>query len=287
GFEKAEDRQVEEKRLAPGTRALGNIYLKALPESLTSKHPEAVTRGDIRGVVDAYREKGAPVAGNRAYGVLRRVYSWALGREAVKSSPFVGWLTRDVLVEEKERDRVYTDTEIRSLLETMTGTALEALTLLIFLTAAREEQVRSMRWQDVDLARGVWSAPGFLTKSGKRMDIALSAPAIGILRRRREQNSFGFVFPAETKAGFMSRPTHRRLGVYGAKAGLGEALRFHDIRRSVSDRMQKDLGIPPNVVEFTVLGHTAPKLLRTYMPSTTEARDAYEDWAVELQRILV
>jgi hypothetical protein len=45
---------------------------------------------------------------------------------------------------------------------------------------------------------------------------------------------------------------------------------------------------PPWIVDHVVLGHTRPKLLRTYMPTLPlgEARDALQKWGAEVERIL-
>jgi hypothetical protein len=45
---------------------------------------------------------------------------------------------------------------------------------------------------------------------------------------------------------------------------------------------------PPWIVDHVVLGHTRPKLLRTYMPTLPlgEAREALQRWGEELTRIL-
>ncbi len=69
--------------------------------------PSEITRGDVRewserlGVVK-------PVVANRAFSVMRRVYSWALGRDLVSSTPFVG-IHKPAI--ETPRDRVLTPNE--------------------------------------------------------------------------------------------------------------------------------------------------------------------------------
>jgi len=72
-----------------------------------------------------------------------------------------------------------------------------------------------------------------------------------------------------------------------ATATLKEALGvedrgfLHHIRRTVSDRLKKDLGVAPWVVE-ALLGHAQERLAETYMPSSPlslmrEALDAWSD----------
>jgi len=76
--------------------------------------------------------------------------------------------------------------------------------------------------------------------------------------------------------------THDELyGFLQTFPSLLERTLLHHIRRTVSDRMKKDLGIAPWVVE-ALLGHAQERLVETYMPSSPlslmrQALDAWND----------
>jgi integrase len=106
-----------------------------------------------------------------------------------------------------------------------------------------------------------------------------AAPVVGI-------KAADFVFPAPTREGHMDKPNK-------ATAALKEALSvedrgfLHHIRRTVADRMKKDLGIAPWVVE-AILGHAQERLVETYMPSSPLSlmRQGLEAWNDHLALLL-
>lgn len=280
----------------PATRAGWRRFLdKEILPALGDRDQRDLTRGEVRLFVERIAER-APISANRAYEVLRRVFTWAVGKELVTTSPCFGIVTKDLLAKERPRERTYTNRETRAILAAVPGTELQDLVPLIFHTATRSEETRAMRWSEVDLDRALWTIPPERSKSGRQHEVALSAPALTILRRIREgqkvvtlgaRGRAAFVFPAPTSAGFMDRPG-KALVAAGEAAGLPGHLRLHDVRRTVADRLKKDLGVAPHVVEQDILGHAAPELAATYMPSgqLATARAALEAWAVELARIL-
>ena len=141
-----------------------------------------IRRRDVRELVEAIaRKRKAPVMANRTLGVLSRMFNFALDREWIEASP----ATRiPEPGEERSRDRVLSDDELRELwvnLETLakqvepadededaqddgekkphiTPATAQAFQVQL-LTAQRPGEVRSMRWSDVDLESRWWSIP--------------------------------------------------------------------------------------------------------------------------------
>jgi integrase len=66
----------------------------------------------------------------------------------------------------------------------------------------------------------------------------------------------------------------------------GVALRLHDVRRTVRTRLA-EMGVSENVAE-AVLGHTPPRLVRTYNrhEPVPEMRAALEAWSARLDAIV-
>src|SRR5262249_22654902 len=69
----------------------------------------AVTRRDVRELVEEIAGRGAEVQANRTLARLRTLFNWAVGQEIVTVSPLDGLMPHK---REAERDRVLSDTEI-------------------------------------------------------------------------------------------------------------------------------------------------------------------------------
>ena len=124
---------------------------------------------------------------NRAFEVLRRVYSWAVAEDVLPGSPFVG-LQKPA--PEPRSQRVLTTDELRALLaalDRLPGAYSDAVRLLL-LTCARREMVLGGRRGELELgSEPTWTIPGGRdgrSKSGEPHVIPLSKEAVKVLERR-------------------------------------------------------------------------------------------------------
>lgn len=108
--------------------------------------------------------------------------------------------------------------------------------LLALLTGARRANLCAMRWQEIDLAAGVWRIP--VTKNGEPQSVTLSPEAITILEARKANRSSEFVFPSASKTGHYVEPRKAvervmlRAGIpFGRNVPNGVTL--HDLRRTL------------------------------------------------------
>jgi integrase len=105
--------------------------------------------------------------------------------------------------QEDKRQRYLTPAELANL-----TTALAALEdqqaaniiRLLLLTGARKGEVLAARWEQFDLAEGVWTKPGSTTKQKTLHRVPLSAPARQLLVEIRDASKKGaeFVFPGRS-----------------------------------------------------------------------------------------
>jgi len=103
--------------------------------------------------------------------------------------------------------------------------------LLALLTGARQGNLLSMRWDDIDLKLGKWRISAEASKSGHALTVALSPEAVGILEDRREAcGSSPYVFPSHSATGHIVEIKSAWSRIK-KRAGLG-AFRFHDLRHS-------------------------------------------------------
>ena len=144
-----------------------------------------ITRRDVIALLDRIVERGAPIQANRVLALVRKLYNWAISRDLLEHNPC---LQVKPPGKEHQRDRVLSDDEIR-----LVWNAAEQLDPLIaaqlklrLLTAQRGGEVRTMRWEDVDVASGWWTIPGQIAKNGLAHRVPLSPqPRTSYGRSRR------------------------------------------------------------------------------------------------------
>jgi integrase len=251
-----------------------------------------------------WKRKPAPVSANRCYEVVRRLFAWAVETDRVAVSPVM----LKGRHEEGSRERTYTNDELRAILAAVADSELRDLVPLLAYTGTRSHETRAARWADIDFERELWTIPPEDAKSDRKHEVPLSEGALRLLERIRDEQGdkpSPWVFPAPTtkcatchEVGHMDQPNKALRAVGEAALGLrrsedgdeweGEALRLHDLRRTVADRMRHDLHVPPYVVDLGVLGHAAPPLVQTYMPraNVAEVRAALDVWGKYLDTIL-
>ncbi len=242
--------------------------------------PEEVKRGEIRALVGRLSDR-APVMANRVFEVTRRLYTWAIGKDLVETSPCVGLSKPSP---ETQRHRVLTEEEIRAVwagCDAEPGIIADAFRLML-VTAQRRGEVLSMRWQDVD---GVWwTIPAELAKNGLAHRVPLSRQALAILERLRKRASGFWVFPSPTTDRPIENPQKaaERLRERSKVADL----RLHDLRRTAASLMT-GMGISRLTVK-KILNHaerdvTAVYDCHSYDP---EKRSALEAWGRRLEAIV-
>jgi len=141
---------------------------------------------------------------------------------------------------------------------------------LLLLTAQRRDEVRLMRWEEVDLDRRTWTIPAERAKNGKAHPVALSDTALNVLRAVESANEKkGVVKPVDEKKGLVFPARWRWRGGNGDEvpaSGLSAAKRrldakmaktlgrpvehftLHDLRRTATTEMAA-MGIAPHVVD--------------------------------------
>jgi len=228
-------------------------------------------------IVDSIRAEGHPVHANRVLAVLKSIFSWALRKDLIATSPCAGLAgTR-----EHARERVYSDGELRAVLKAVPGTELEDLVPLILFTATRSEEARSAKWADLDLERRGWTIPD--VKQGGTHVLPLSTGAMKVLAGIKRAES-PYVFPAPTRAGYVDHPQKAVLKV--RERSRVSDLRLHTLRTTVRTRLS-ELGVAPDVGE-RILGHTMGKIRSVYDKHDylPQMRAAMETWARALASLV-
>lgn len=239
--------------------------------------PEEVKRGEIRALVDRLSDR-APVMANRVFEVTRRLYTWAIGKDLVETSPCVGLSKPSP---ETQRDRVLTEDEIRAVwgaCDAERGIIADAFRLML-VTAQRRGEVLSMRWQDVD--GSWWTIPAELAKNGLAHRVPLNRQALAILERLRKRAAGPWVFPSPTTDRPIENPQKaaERLRERSKVADL----RLHDLRRTAASLMT-GMGISRLTVK-KILNHAERDVTAVYDRHSydPEKRIALEAWGSRLE----
>jgi integrase len=242
--------------------------------------PDEVKRGEVRALVDRLSDR-APIMANRVFEVTRRLYTWAIGKDLVETSPCLGLSKPGA---ETQRDRVLSEDEIRavwSACDAEPGIIADAFRLML-LTAQRRGEVLSMRWQDVDGAW--WTIPAEVAKNGRSHRVPLSPQALAILERRRERAKGPWVFPSPTTDRPIENP--QKAAERLRERSKVPDLRLHDFRRTAASLMT-GMGISRLTVK-KILNHAERDVTAIYDRHSydPEKRSALEAWGRRLEQIL-
>src|SRR5258708_4904917 len=141
-----------------------------------------VKRRDVIALLKAIADRPAPIKANRIQALIRKIYNWAIGRDLVETHPCTGIVP---FGKESRRTRVLTNDELVQFWEaaeaswhSATETPAGAILQLELLTAQRGQEVRWMRWSDLDLDRGWWLLPGKSAKNRPTSHVPLTTPPL-------------------------------------------------------------------------------------------------------------
>src|SRR6185369_16554576 len=154
--------------------------------------------------------------------------------------------------EERRRDRVLSDQEIRHVWKALDRERLPIAVMLklALLTAQRRTEVLGMRWTELDLEEGWWTIPAERAKNKMAHRVPLTPQALDLLRRIRAlAEGSPYVFPGSTDEPIanLQKPMRR------IRQRTGTEFRFHDLRRTAASHMT-GIGISRLVVA-KILNH--------------------------------
>jgi integrase len=207
----------------------------AAVDSITLRHV-----ADLLGKID--KASGA-VTANRVRTTLSACFSWAMREGLAFSNPVANTNKR----EERARDRVLSDDELRRIWNGAGDGAYGTIVRLLILTGQRRSEIAELRWSEVDLERPALNLPAERTKNKRPHVVPLAPTARELLVEwPRDGGAAGAVFKFAAWA-YSKRLLDDRSGVSGWV--------IHDLRRTVATGMA-DIGIQPHIIE-AVLNHVS------------------------------
>ena len=137
---------------------------------------------------------------------------------------------------------------------------VKEIVLFALNTGMRQDEILSLKWQDVDLARRTLTV--VKSKNGEQRTLPLNKAAISVLKKKGNvRHISGLVFPSQ--AGTKINPGNLRRGFNAARGKAGiDHVRFHDLRHTFATRLVQR-GVDLYVVK-ELLGHKSIKMTMRY-----------------------
>lgn len=249
-------------------------------------------RGHITAILDDVKHRGAPRVAGMLLADLRQMLTYAVTREFLSANPTTGLKKTAWGGKGNERDRVLSESEVKTLVAAMPGTLTDESQHAIWImlsTCCRIGEISQSRWADVDIDAGIWTIPADNTKNKVAHTINLSPfaadqfIALQTLRDARAKKTGKpasiWVLPAKHHDGFVctksitkqiadrqrgdNDPMSRRSADTKTLTLPGGKWTPHDLRRTGATLMG-ELGVRVEVIE-KCLNHTEQdRLIRTY-----------------------
>jgi integrase len=261
---------------------------------------------DVRAVVKAAKDRGAPYQAHNLLTTARRLFSWAIDQQVygLETSPCERLKPKAIIGKKVFRTRVLDDDELRAFWRATRrfNFPYGPLFRMLALTGQRKSEVAEARWSEIDLPRKLWTIPAERMKADAAHVVPLSDYVVAILeslpRFKKGDHVFSTTFGVKPINGFSKakeRLDKRTLRSWRALArARGEDRRgaqiepwvIHDIRRTMRTGLS---ALPvPDLVRELVIAHTKPGLHKVYDQHAylDEKRRALDLWAARLRNIV-
>lgn len=221
---------------------------------------DTITHNDVQQIVNKLGTRRGHHTANRAYDDLRAVIAWGKRHGYVSiENPCIG-VTK---FKTRSRERFLTPDEFEKFftaLKTETNIAFRDYVYLSLFTGARQANILSMRWEDINFDLGIWRIP--ITKNKESQTVPLTNLALQVLVDRRDNNkdSDEWVFPSHSAVGHIVEPKKAWWKFLG-RAKLKD-LRLHDLRRTLGSYMA--MNNQSLQIIGKVLGHKSPAATQIY-----------------------
>lgn len=251
-----------------------------------------VVKRDIVRTLDKIEKRGSPIACNRTWEVIRRMFNFAVERSYIEHSPCAGLKARS---KEQSRDRVLSSDEIAKLWDRLDNAAMsdevKDILRLCLTLGQRSGEVAGMRKTELDLQRAIWTLPKSRTKNNMEHIVPLPQMAIKIIQSAKKRaGQSAFIFPSPKKgqtidSHAVATALRRSMNVLELKN-----FRTHDLRRTFATGLA-ELGITDNVTgrllnHMTGSRNTITSQVYVKHDFMEEKRAAVDLWAARLQDII-
>jgi integrase len=240
-----------------------DMQLSAITADMVEKRfqaiPKEVTRGDGR------------IAANVSMRVLRLLWSYAQERTPeLKGDNPVRRLRRLWHSEPRRKGIVRPEDMPRfyAAIQAWSNPVARDLLVLLLFTGLRKSEASSLTWDDIDLQARVIHIPAARTKGRRDFDLPMSDVVADTLIARRALGDTKFVFPSNSKAGYIADPGHPLERIAEA---CGLKVSVHDMRRTFVTIAAQTPNITPSQLKALVNHSSGGDVTEGYVVFNVEA----------------
>jgi integrase len=189
--------------------------------------------------------------------LLRAAANWLRDREDAYAPPFGGIRSR-VAVQDRKRDRILNDAEIRAVWQAADSSGCYgALVKLLLITGQRLDKCRTICWSDI-APDGTWTIRTEKREKGNAGSLKLPKLALDIVKAQPRLASNDHIFAGQKGAQFFKQDRKDALDKTSGVTGW----RIHDLRRTSRSLLSR-AGVRPDIAE-KVLGHAVGNIESIY-----------------------
>jgi integrase len=251
-----------------------------------------ITKRDVVLLLEGIVERGAPIAANRAFACIRRMFNFAVERDLINTTPC---LSIKAPAKENQRDRCLTQEEIKSLWEQIDTAYMSEPTKLALklqlVTAQRKGEILAAEWHEINFDGQLWIIPQNKAKNGIEHRVPLSTLALELLTQLKKiTGKSRWLFPSATsKLHMRGESVDRAVRRSSEKVFLQANIKHftpHDLRRTAATHMTA-MGTPRLVVS-KILNHADSSITAIYDRHSYDAEksNALEAWSTKLRESL-
>ncbi len=134
-------------------------------------------------ICDRIKGRGAPQAALVARNVTKRMFEYAISRQAATANPAQQLVARFIATPQS-RTRVLSHDEIGAVLRNVyasdMGRAFKLALHLLAITMVRKSELIEAEWSELDLDAGIWRIPAERMKKEREHWVHLSAQAVAM-----------------------------------------------------------------------------------------------------------
>jgi integrase len=250
--------------------------------ALGSRPIDTIRRRDITELLDTVQDERGNAMADQVLALLRRIFNWYATRDDDFATPIVRGMARRT-AEERERDRVLTDDELRKVWRTAETFSAPWGQFVRFtlLTASRRTEAAGLAWDEV--CGDVWTIPADRYKTGTEVMLPLSRAAMKVLAELPRIVNCDYAFTTDGRRPISGFSTMKLKFDYAS--GVKD-WRLHDLRRTARSLLSR-AGVNPDVAE-RCLGHAIPGIRGVYdrHAYTEEMRVAFERLAALIDTVV-
>jgi integrase len=148
--------EQQQSQLRPGSFREISRHLGTHSAALYRLPVDTVDQRTIAERLSGIEKNSGAVTANRVRATMSAMFTWGMKEGLVLANPVANTNKR----EERPRDRVLVDAELRAIWRALDDNEYGAIVRLLILTGQRRDEIAALRWSEIDFDRGVLSFPG-------------------------------------------------------------------------------------------------------------------------------